>query len=257
MGSVPHVVIAAGMFAIVLGGPISLYAVLTRKQRAVTREIRRGAREHGWHYSRRRWQGNPTAFRIDGQSGSGQRWVMTSGNSGGYDRGWSVTLNIRFPGSGGPTDFAILPRDSHDQSPMTAVYDFEPEVLEKIARMSGTAAGAIDFLATAIEQATGVKNFDQAYRVSVVPSSDKKPIVDAAFAGRILTWPVDAVAPHSILAWRDIVGMHFRARLPGAPNRATVEYALSLAEELVSRLPPGSPVEAQGAIDKLLVRYFK
>jgi len=53
--------------------------------------------ERGWRYCLRRWQANPTAFRIDGRTQSGLGWILISGNSGGYDRGWSVRLGLRFP----------------------------------------------------------------------------------------------------------------------------------------------------------------
>jgi hypothetical protein len=72
MNQLPHWEILAVMAAVVPGLPIGLYILLTRKQRATTREIRRAAAEHGWRYRVRHWQGNPAAFRIDGRSRSGR-----------------------------------------------------------------------------------------------------------------------------------------------------------------------------------------
>src|SRR5260370_41808954 len=88
-------------FAIVLGLPVGLYALLTRGRRRAMREIRRGAEAQGWRYRLRHWQGNPTAFRIDGKTHSGLSWVMTSGSTRGYDKGWSTVLRLRVPILGG------------------------------------------------------------------------------------------------------------------------------------------------------------
>ena len=80
MKSIPPLVLIAGLCAIVLGLPFGLYALLTRRQRRTTRQIRNAASRHGWTYRRRRWQGNPTAFRIDGQTESGLAWTLSEPN---------------------------------------------------------------------------------------------------------------------------------------------------------------------------------
>ena len=71
VSQIPHWVILLAMATVFLGPIFGLSALLTRRQRRNTREIRRAAIERGWKYSVRRWQGNPTAFCIDGQSRSG------------------------------------------------------------------------------------------------------------------------------------------------------------------------------------------
>src|ERR1700722_1744420 len=108
MKSIPPLLLLAGMVMVVLGLPIGLYAFFTSDQRRATREIRKGAAERGWKYRRLRWQGNPTAFRIDGRTERGITWTLTSGNSGRYDRGWTAQLTLRVPALGGDTDLALL-----------------------------------------------------------------------------------------------------------------------------------------------------
>lgn len=139
----------AGLAAIVLGLPIGLYVLLTRGQRRTTREIRSAAVRQGWRYRRRRWQGNPTAFRIDGRTPGGLPWVMTSGNSRGDDRGWSVQLAMRFPSLGGEPDLAVLPREG--QGPA-----IPPNSESRIAAFSEAFAGIAAFLRDAREAPSGV-----------------------------------------------------------------------------------------------------
>jgi hypothetical protein len=110
MTPLPLITIVGGMFAIVLVVPFGLYALLTRSKRRTTREIRTEATQRGWQYRSRRWQGNPTAFRIDGRTRSGLAWVLSSGGSGSDNRGWNAELNLLFPILGGEVDFAVLPR---------------------------------------------------------------------------------------------------------------------------------------------------
>ena len=110
MKAIPPLLLLAAMATVVLGLPIALYAFFTSDQRRATRDIRRGAAERGWHYRRDRWQGNPTAFQIDGRTDSGIAWSLTSGNSSRYDRGWTAQLKLRVPALGGDTDLALLPR---------------------------------------------------------------------------------------------------------------------------------------------------
>ena len=96
-----------GMLGAVLGVPFGLYAWLTRGQRRVIREIRLGAAGRGWQYRRRWWQGNPAAFRIDGRTGGGLDWIMTSGNSGVNESRWSAEVSIRFPMLTGEENFGV------------------------------------------------------------------------------------------------------------------------------------------------------
>lgn len=226
MMPVPPLVAVALLAAIVLGLPIGLYLLLTRGQRRNTRLLRARAVEQGWRYRRRRWQGNPIAFRIDGQSPAGLSWILTAGNTRGYDPGWCVAINLVFPALGGAADIAIEPR--------------------------GTAAG---LLQDSREVATGDTAFDAAYRVLVSGPPPARPPVDSALAARILDWPVDAVALHSMLVWRDAFGLHLQARLPATPNWPVVSYWLSLAEELIARIPPPTPAAAPpGIVDRLAAR---
>jgi hypothetical protein len=79
-----------GFMTMTLGVTFGLYALLTRGQRRVTREIRAGGVAQGWRYRRRWWQGNPTAFRIDGRSAGGIDWILTSSDSGTNESRWSA-----------------------------------------------------------------------------------------------------------------------------------------------------------------------
>jgi len=71
MSQMQRVLIVAVAFAITIGLPVGLYVLLTRGRRRAMREIRQGAEGQGWRYRLRHWQGNPTAFRIDGRTHSG------------------------------------------------------------------------------------------------------------------------------------------------------------------------------------------
>jgi hypothetical protein len=231
---IPPAALIAGLLAAVLGLPFGLYALLTREQRRTTREIRRAAIEQGWRYRLRRWQGNPTAFRIDGRTKDGLAWILTSGNTSGYDRGWSVQLSLRFPTLAGEADFSILPRGPRLAIPV----------------------GAEARIAPFGEAPTGVPGFDAAYQVMSRQSS--KPVVDASLADRILHWPADSVAPHSILIWRDRFALHCQARLPAPPNSATVSWFLGIAAACASRIPPAviSPVRSS-LVDRIIARVLR
>ncbi len=209
-------VLVVGLLAVVLGLPFGLYALLTREQRRTTHEIRKAASARGWRYRLRRWQGNPTAFRIDGRMQSGLGWILTSGNSGSYDRGWSVRLGLRFPSLGGEPDLAVLPRDSNGHGSALLGSAIMPEAESRVAAFSGLAARAVGFFRDAGELPSGVAAFDAAYQVLVLPRQIRQPPVDPTLADRILHWPADAVAPHSVLAWRDPYAFHVQARLARA-----------------------------------------
>jgi hypothetical protein len=237
MSQLPHWVILTIMTSIVIGLPIGLYALLTRKQRRATREIRRAAAERGWRYRVRRWQGNPTAFRIDGRSRSGLAWIATSGSSGTDGSPWTATLAVRFPSLGGEMDFALLPRGDRGLSLTQLGQTVSPGMERRVAAFSGAAGSAINFFRDArILPIQAV--FDATYEMLALPQKIQKPPIEPGFTDRVLNWPADSVRPHSVLAWRDPFGLHFHARLPGPPNWATVAYCLALAEEFCERVPP-------------------
>jgi hypothetical protein len=257
MKSIPPVLIVAGLFAIVLGLPFCLYALLTRGQRRTTREIRKAAAARGWRYRRRRWQGNPTAFRIDGQTESGLPWVLTSGTSSGYDRGWSARMVLRFPTLEGETDIAVLPHTGNGQDRNLTGSAIPAAAEARLATWSGTLAGAVAFLRDSQEAPSGLSSFDAAYEVLLLPRIPRSPI-DAALAARILAWPAEAVTPHSVLAWRDLYAFEFQVRLPAPPNWATVAYFPDLADDWVARLP--APVRSSVSprmFDRLLDRFLR
>lgn len=242
MNAVPHLAIAAGGFLVCLGIPLSLYALLTRGQRRRTREIRIAAREHGWTYRRRRWTGDPTAFHIDGSTANGLMWIITSSQAGGYDRGWTVRLEIRFPTLGGKPNFAIEPRESGTQSGRALTSAMPKSLDARIAAFSGVIADEANFYREARELPSGTPAFDAAYQVLGLLEQLPHSPVNQALAERILAWPREAIQLHSMLGWRDPNGLHLQFRLPGPPNWAAVSYAVSLAEELVSRMP--APISA-------------
>jgi hypothetical protein len=234
------------------------------------REIRAGASDRGWRYRLRRWQGNPTAFRIDGRTQSGLDWVLTSGNTLGYDRGWSVETALRIPVLGGTVDLAILPRDSPShtsptnptsQSPANQLANLQaipPGLEARVAAFSGTAAEAIRFFQESKELPSGDADFDSAYRVLMLSPDTAHSLVDAALAKRMLHWPADAITPHALLAWRDPFGFHLQARLPAPPNWPTVSYLASLADAFSARVPaPGIPAGPVGVVDRIAARFLR
>jgi hypothetical protein len=177
-------------------------------------------------------------------------WILTSGNTSGYDRGWSVQLSLRFPTLAGEPDFSILPRGPRLAMPVGAE--------ARIASFSGALAGAAGFLRDAAETPAGVPEFDAAYQVMLRPEQISKPVVDASLADRILHWPADTVAPHSMLIWRDPFALHCQARLPAQPNWATVLWLLGIAETCTSRIPPAviSPVRSR-LVDRIIARVLR
>jgi hypothetical protein len=163
-------------------------------------------------------------------------WIMTSGNSREGEMRWSCELDLHFPALGGETDIAILPRDGKPL-PTTVL---PPGVEVHIAQLSGTLDGAVRFLREAHEVRSGVADFDALYEVRARQTS--YPPVDAALAGRILHWPADAVAPQSMVAWRDPFGFNCNVRLPGPPNWATVDWLAGVGSDCAARLPAGATV---------------
>ena len=222
--------------AITIGLPVALYLFLTRARRRTMLEIRHNAESCGWRYRLQRWQGNPTAFHIEGKTHSGLSWVMKSSATRGYDRGWTAVLALRFPALGGEVDFAMLPREA-GQASSAAGAAITPSAEARVAKFSGALASGLDFFQHAQELASGLPEFDAAFRVLVLPKQFSRPPVDASLAARILHWPADTVAPHSVLAWRDAFGLCMDARLPGPANWNTVSYLATLAEDLCAAVP--------------------
>lgn len=257
MKGIPPIVIVAVMLAVVLGVPFGLYALLTRGRRRLTREIRAAASARGWKFRRRRWQGDPTAFRIEGW-GSGGNWVLQSGGAGETNRGSSVDLSLRFPALAGEVDVAVLPRDSTGHGGTLRAPHLSREAQARLASFSGTAASAAGFLRDAQEVPSGLPEFDAAYQVLAPPARVSPPPVDAALAQRLRHWSADALAPHSVLAWRDPFGFHVQARLPSTPDWATLTHFITLGEDFAARLPaPSGGSAPQGFVDAMVARFLR
>lgn len=257
MNAVPHVVIAAVVILVVLGIPFGLYALLTRVQRRVTREIRSAARQQGWSYRRRRWIGDPTAFRIEGRAASGLMWITTSEPAGGYDQGWTVRLGVRFPALGGKEDFALDPREPRTPIAAASASAISKSMDSRIAAFSQVLADEMEFHREGGELLSGVPAFDATYRILGLPSQLRASPVTPALAARMLNWPGEAVQPHSMLSWRDPFGFHFQARLPGPPNWAAVYQVVSIAEELASLMPPPISSPASTLADRVAARFSR
>ena len=250
----PPLLVFAIVMAVSLGIPFGFYALLTRGRRRIMAEIRVGAAERGWEFHLLRWQGDPTAFRLDGQGTSGS-WTVKSSSTSGNDRGWSVRMEMSFPHLAGKSDFALFPRDPEGgggRHPLSRVpLGFEA----RFASLSRLTANEADFLRIAQEISSGCPAFDGSYQVLVIPGRELQGVVDRKLAERLLQWPEGTVKPHSLLAWRDPFGVHFQARLAYQPNWAAVTYLISAGEEICSRLPPPVPVacpQPEGAVDRLI-----
>ena len=253
----PPLLIVAGLVAIVMALPIGFYLLLTKGQRRTSREIRQSAVRLGWRYHLRRWQGNPTAFRIDGQASSALTWILTSSTGSDNARGWTVMLAMRFPTLGGESDFAIMPRADQDRG-----LPWGPGIPAGIesgtAVFSAAAASAIAFLRDAREHPSGLAAFDTAYQVLAIPGRMLQGPVDPELAARLLRWPADSVSPHSVLVWRDPFALHLQVRLPGPLNWPTVAYTAQLGAELTARVPPPVMQAApRGPMDQFIARFQK
>jgi hypothetical protein len=258
MQSVPHLLIVAVVFGLALGVPIGVYVLLTRGQRRTTREIRVAAAERGWKYRRRRWQGDPTSFRINGSLADGQTWIMTSQGTSGSDRGWTVRLGLRFPMLGGEEDFAVEPRKTGLHGSASLGPPVTAGVERRVAVFGEVFARKIGFYREAKELLSGVRNFDAAYQILALLDRIHQSPVDTTLAERILRWPADALQPHSMRSWRDAYGLHIEARLPGPPNWATVSYLVALGEDLIARVPPPAPSPpARTLIDRTFDRFMR
>ena len=171
------------MFAIVLGVPLALYAFLTRGRRRAMRAIREGAAAQGWRFRIRHWLGDPTAFRVDGLTRNGLRWILKTRGASENDRGWAVQMGLRVPDLAGQIDFAILPRDARDSRSVLLVSGVSPAFQQRIAGFSGTLASAIEFFREAREFPTGIDGFR--FRLSRAgESKEDSRSADGSFCGR-------------------------------------------------------------------------
>ena len=246
------------MVAIVLGLPLALYAFLTRGRRRAMRAIREGAAAQGWRFGIRHWYGDPTAFRIDGLTRNGLRWILKTRGASENDRGWAAQMGLRVPDLAGQIDFAILPRDATDSRSPLLVSGVSPALQQRIAGFSGTLASAIEFFRDAREFPTGMTAFDSGYRVLGNPKTIREAPVDHSMAEKILRWPAEAVPPHTILIWRDPFGLHLVARLPGPANWPAVEHCAGLANDLILRLPaPEISPAPRGFLDRMVARFMR
>jgi hypothetical protein len=127
-----------------------------------------------------------------------------------------------------------------------------PDIQAKVAAFSGLAASAVRLTREGKETPTGFPAFDKTYQVASLGVS-WQPLVDARLAERIIAWPNDVVALHTLLAWRDPFGFSVEARLPAPPNWATICYVVALAEDLSARLPAGRAVAPpKGIVDQFV-----
>ncbi len=241
---VPHLAILGAVAALCLGVPILLFLLLTRGRRRAANEIRNGCALEGWRY-----RGRSEGFQIDGATRGAVPWEMTGVSGFETERRWNAELNLRFRTLRGETDLAVTQRDGE---PLPSA--LPPSIEARIARFSGTLAGASKFLRESHEAPAGMAEFDARYDVRATHAA--LATVNAALARRILNWPPDAVAPYSVLAWRDPFGFHFHVRLPVEPNWITVAWLARLGEEFAARLPAvAAPPVPSGWIDRILAAF--
>lgn len=258
MQSVPKLPIVVGMVAIVLGLPLFLYALLTRARRRTMHEIRKSATTRGWHFRIRHWLGDPTAFRIDGQTQNGLDWTLRTRGASENNRGWTIRMGLTVPCLGGLTDFAILPRGPHEFNGGGLASMLSPALQNKVARFSGTLAGAAEFLREASEFPTGLPAFDTKYQILSRPERVCGSTIGNRISEGILEWPPDSVVPRALLIWRDPFGLHLIARLPGPPNWLTVAHFVELASDLCARIPvPEKGPAPRGFVDRLAARFLQ
>jgi len=258
MRNLSPVVIVTLFFAICIAVPLGLYALLTRERRRNMRTIRIGAAGQGWRFRIRHWLGDPTAFRIDGRSPSGLYWILKTCGTSVSNPAWNAEMSLRIPRLAGKPDFALLPRDTHGTGTTGIRPRLSPETENRVAKFSGTLAGAIEFFESAQEFPLGLSSFDAAYSIVGIPGKIREGLVDSRIADKILRWPADAVAPRAVLAWRDPFGLHLTARLPGPGSWGTVTHFVDLAGDLAARLPVPEMLPAPaGFIDRLTARFMR
>ena len=256
MKPLPPVLAVGVILVVVLGLPFGLYALLSRGRRKILKEIKEEAARRGWEFRKVGWMGDPTAFRIAGWDQAGRAWTLKSVSAGEANHGWSVRVRLRFPKLAGDVDVAVIPRDAGGRKADITAPHFSRQAQTRLAAFSGTAASAFGFLENAQETPSNLPEFDSAYHV--LGQGHFQTPIDSALADRMMHWPADTVAAHSILAWRDPFGVHFEARLPRTPNWATINYLVSLAGDFCGRLPPPvtSPTR-RGFVDRLLAPFLR
>jgi hypothetical protein len=182
---------------------------------------------------------------------------MRSSGTRGYDRGWSATLGVLFAELGGEADFAFLPRQSAKGVPGLQSGAISAPAQAVIGKFSAALASELEFVRDARELSTGLPAFDAAYQVWALPRQFQRPPLDAALAAQLLSWPAEAISPHSVLAWRDRFGLHLEARLPAPANWATVSHLQLVAEQLSNLLPaPVVPAAPPTFLDRVAARFL-
>jgi hypothetical protein len=250
-----HIVIAVAFLTLAVGLPIRLYPLLTRERRRAVDDIRSAAADCGWQFRPRYLQRDAASFRIDGGTARGLRWIMTTASTMGFNRGGSVRLSLCFPVLGGDVDLAVLPRNLDSRGTTFPTASISSEAQARIASFSETVASSIGFFRTVRVLRSGSTAFDATYQILALPHQMRQSPIDAALAERFLHWPATAVAPVSVVAWRDPFGFHLQARLPATPNRATISYFLALAEDFCARLPRAATSPAPvGLLDRLIAK---
>jgi len=198
------------LLAIVIGLAVGIYAALARERLRLLREIRTSANKHAWTFSAGRGYRDPAVFRIHGETFSGLPWNLETGNC----RSSALRLELTFPTLQGKSDLVVVPRNAKWESSLAS-----PSLPE------------------AREFPSGLVDFDAAYKVLANPGQVSSPPVTPALAERFVKWPKDTVAPNPVTAWRDQSGFHVEAHLPKMSNWATIEYLLTLGEEMCAQLP--------------------
>jgi hypothetical protein len=214
MNAISPRVLAVGVFAVVLAAQIVLHKFMTRKRRRLLREIQRSVDQHMCRFSAQHRRGDPTAFRIDGETFSQLPWSLQSHGAIGKGPGWSYLMELTFSSLGGMLDMAVLPRDRQVVSDKTGICPSQ-----------------------AREFPSGLPDFDTVYEVLAATTQLSASPLSPGLAKRFLNWPGDTVAPQSVEAWRDPAGCHLRVQLPKMPNWSTIEYLLTLGEDFCASLP--------------------
>ena len=201
------------LLAMVIGLSVGLYAYMAQERLRLLQEIRTSATSHLWTFSVSRGYRDPAVFRIHGETFSGLPWNLETGSG---PRS-AIRLELTFPTMRGKSDLAVVPRNDKWESSLAA-----PSLPE------------------AREFPSGLADFDAAYKVLANPWQVSNPPVTPELAERLVKWPRNTVTPKPVAAWRDQAGFHVEAHLSRMSNWATIEYLLTLGEDMCAQLPaPG------------------
>ena len=228
MNTISPRLLAVGVFAVALAAQIVLHLFMTRERRRLLREIQRSVDQHMCRFSAQQRRGDPSAFRIDGETFSQLPWNLQSHGAVAKGPGWSYLMELTFSSLGGMLDMAVLPRDRKSVSGKTNLCPSQAK-----------------------EFPSGLADFDTVYEVlAAAPQLTASPLSEG-LAKRFVQWPGDTVAPQAVLAWRDPAGCHLRVHLPRMPNWSTIEYLLMLGEDFCASLPTPvlSRVSANGGAE--------